>query len=121
MRDGEETIDLSGLTISGSAFIYQITGELASSTSVTDLDLSNNDLSSLAGCLRASMLLPGIAGPVVTVPNVDEPLCDALLFEQIPFRSALLGGATHALVLRSRPDGIATLSKQVVVGSLEQL
>jgi len=74
-----------------------------------------NDLASLAECMRASMLLPGIAGPVVRVPNVGEPMCDALLYEQVPYRSALVGGATHGLVLRSRPDGIGTLAKQSVL------
>ena len=60
----------------------------------------------LLECLRASMLLPGIAGPPVTLPGVDEPLNDAQLFEPIPFKSAVAGGASHVLVVRTRPDGI---------------
>lgn len=114
------------------------------------LDSSNGsfrDLASLSECLRASMLLPGMAGPVVHLPLwgapsggppaseglgrgplpqllpvvsscalprfapeapkavVSEPLADALLFEPVPYRTAVeSGGASHVLVLRSRPD-----------------
>ena len=57
------------------------------------------------------MLLPGISGPVVTLPRLDEPLADALLYEQVPYRSAMANGATHCLVLRSRPDGVEVMSK----------
>ncbi|KAL8431092.1 hypothetical protein ACSSS7_005497 [Eimeria intestinalis] len=35
---------------------------------------------------------------------VTEPLADALLFESIPYRSAIADRASHVLVLRSRPD-----------------
>ncbi|KAL8445934.1 hypothetical protein Emag_004899 [Eimeria magna] len=35
---------------------------------------------------------------------VTEPLADALLFESIPYRSAIADKASHVLVLRSRPD-----------------
>ena len=116
-------------------------------------------LPELAECMRASMLLPGIAGPVVrlnstgsnvlrvTGPAFDngrcathphtqtfalltafihvpvsggrmprfrgettvesgEPMADALLYEPIPYRSAVRENATHILVLRTRPDGV---------------
>ncbi|PFH38404.1 phospholipase, patatin family protein [Besnoitia besnoiti] len=94
------------------------------------------DLPSLMACMRASMLLPGLAGPVVHLPVysestnltphylpliapsalprfapqapcglVSEPLADALLYEPVPFRSAIADGYNHVLVLRSRPDG----------------
>ncbi|CAM9301121.1 unnamed protein product [Ectocarpus sp. 13 AM-2016] len=62
-------------------------------------------LRELTECMRASMLLPGITGPMVTLPNVDEPLVDSQLYEQIPFQTALDDGCTHVLVMRSRPDG----------------
>ena len=35
-----------------------------------------------------------------------EPMVDALVYEPIPYRSALEQGATHVLVLRSYPDGV---------------
>jgi predicted patatin/cPLA2 family phospholipase len=35
-----------------------------------------------------------------------EPLADALLYEPLPFRSAIKEGATHVVVVRSRPDGV---------------
>ncbi|KAF4642020.1 phospholipase, patatin family protein [Toxoplasma gondii] len=94
------------------------------------------DLPSLMACVRASMLLPGLAGPVVHLPIypestnltphylplitpsalprfapqapcgfVSEPLADALLYEPVPFRSAIADGYDQVLVLRSRPDG----------------
>ncbi|CBZ53611.1 conserved hypothetical protein [Neospora caninum Liverpool] len=94
------------------------------------------DLQSLMACVRASMLLPGLAGPVVHLPVypessnltphylplitpsalprfapqppcgfVSEPLADALLYEPVPFRSAIAEGYDQVLVLRSRPDG----------------
>jgi predicted acylesterase/phospholipase RssA len=91
-------------------------------------------LDELTDCMHASCLLPGIAGPVMNldrrvldgkVPltgdhhdrkmichnNLDieryEPLADALLYEPLPFRTALeRDGVTHAIVLRSRPDGV---------------
>ncbi|OEH78845.1 patatin family protein [Cyclospora cayetanensis] len=110
---------------------------------------SIKDMASLCECLRASMLLPGLTGPVVHLPLwthpsatpeskdephasswgplarflpivassclprfsaeapkalVTEPLADALLFEAVPYRSAIAQGASHVLVLRSRPD-----------------
>jgi predicted patatin/cPLA2 family phospholipase len=64
-----------------------------------------HDLPSFAECLRASMLLPGICGPPQRLPNRSEDLVDAMLFDSLSMRSALAGGATHLVVLRSRPDG----------------
>lgn len=97
------------------------------------------DVESLALCMRASMLLPGLAGPVVRLPAVhaestnisaqdgpvvaacalprfspppprglvSEPLADALLFEPVPYRSAVREGHDFVLVLRSRPDALS--------------
>src|SRR4051794_21725628 len=52
---------------------------------------------------RASCSVPVLAGP----PTVfrDEPLWDGGLLEPLPFRSALAEGASHVLVLRTRPQG----------------
>ena len=40
----------------------------------------------------------------VTVDCLGEPLADAFLVEPIPYRSAVEDGATHVIVLRTRPD-----------------
>lgn len=82
-------------------------------------------LEELSDCMHASCLLPGIAGPMMNLNrtavktnsgqkfvlgnriNSDdmEPLADALLYEPLPFRSAVKEGATHVVTIRSRPDG----------------
>jgi len=80
-----------------------------------------SDLAGLAQCMRASMLLPGICGPPITLPSMEggaEPLADAMLFEPIPYRAALAEGATHVLVLRTRPDGVNLVRKQAIIEKL---
>ena len=84
-------------------------------------------LEELTDCMHASCLLPGIAGPLMNLDTTAlkdktgkkkklvmennlqgdqyEPLADALVYEPLPYRSALNEGATHVLVIRSRPDG----------------
>lgn len=72
-------------------------------------------MDSFLECLRASMCVPGVAGPSVRLKTMaaatdhdeqqPEPLADALLFQPIPFRSAVDDGCTHVICLRSRPDG----------------
>ena len=61
------------------------------------------DVEELMGAVRASAFLPRFAGdpPVFR----GERMADGSLLEPIPFRSALDEGATHVLVLRSRPAG----------------
>ncbi|EOD28321.1 hypothetical protein EMIHUDRAFT_463071 [Emiliania huxleyi CCMP1516] len=89
-------------------------------------------LPELAHCMRASMLLPGICGPVVPLNNsrgearlrgtdrksitspLVEPHADAMLFEPIPYRLAVREGATHVLVLRTRPDGVNVVRRQSI-------
>ncbi|MGW0607488.1 patatin-like phospholipase family protein [Streptomyces sp. NPDC002644] len=51
--------------------------------------------------LRASAALPFLAGPAVELGG--RHFYDAGLAESIPYRTALAQGATHVLVLRSRP------------------
>jgi hypothetical protein len=86
-------------------------------------------LPELAHCMHASCLLPGIAGAIVNYNQETlkeskfihengvfetlqaEPLADALIYEPLPFYSAIAEGATHVLVLRSRPDGVNVLGK----------
>ena len=56
-----------------------------------------SSLPELARCMRASMLLPGIAGPTINDivctagdgTGGDEPLADALILEPIPYLSLI--------------------------------
>jgi predicted acylesterase/phospholipase RssA len=93
---------------------------------VLDMERGNFDsIADLARCMHASCLLPGIAGPVMNInkkpgkngdnrkmvlgnnldPDQYEPLADALMFEPMAFQPAVDEGATHVVVLRTRPDG----------------
>lgn len=95
----------------------------------------------LAHCMHASCLLPGIAGPIMNLDmNVVEskqsnsprlfvgnhqsgrdgvePLADALVYEPLPYRSALNEGATHVVVLRTRPDGTDVTGKSSIFEKL---
>jgi predicted acylesterase/phospholipase RssA len=67
----------------------------------------------LFACLQASMTVPGAAGPPVPLFDGNEtvPSFDAFCFEPLPYRSAVEEGATHVLVLRSRPQGFQPKSK----------
>ncbi len=61
----------------------------------------------LYACLEAGMTVPGATGPPVMLRdgnNVTSPCFDAFCFEPLPYRSAVEDGATHVLVLRSRPE-----------------
>jgi len=97
------------------------------------LDYENGSFDSLfqlTECMHASMLLPGIAGPVINMCKDSdgkvkfirgqvkdkncEPLVDALVYEPLPYRSALQEGATHVVVLRTRADGVDTTGKPSV-------
>jgi len=104
------------------------------------LDYENGGFDSvqeLASAMRSSCLLPGIAGPIVNVQkdyirnnkkgsgkpkyivgndiassdNDYEPLADALIYEPLPYKTALAQGATHVVMLRSRPDGVDVTGK----------
>jgi len=54
--------------------------------------------------LRASAALPLLAGPPVELGG--RRFYDAGLAESVPYRTALVQGATHVLVLRSRRDPV---------------
>ncbi|CAM9224214.1 unnamed protein product, partial [Heterosigma akashiwo] len=79
-----------------------------------------DSLESMTSCMRASMNLPGIAGPPVTLERVagGQPLVDSQLFEPIPYRSAAADGCTHVLVLRSRPDGLNVCGSRSLLAAL---
>lgn len=79
----------------------------ASLTTLRSHVLDFETLDELLDCLRASARVPGIAGDPVHIRGDDY--CDGLLFESIPFRSAIADGCTHVLVLRTKPN--AALSR----------
>ena len=55
----------------------------------------------LRQCLRASALVPEIAGPPLV--HRGHRLVDAAVFEPVPVKSAVRDGCTHVLALCSRP------------------
>ena len=61
------------------------------------------DREHLFEALRASSSIPLLAGPPAVVGG--ERFLDALLFEPIPYGSAVRDGCSHVLVLLTRPDG----------------
>jgi len=63
-------------------------------------------------CLETSMLVPAATGPPLSLIrnrdaqlNITTRCFDAFCYEPIPYRSAVEEGATHVLVLKTRPDG----------------
>jgi predicted patatin/cPLA2 family phospholipase len=70
----------------------------------------------LFACLEASVTVPGATGPPVELKTSghDEilPCFDAFCFEPLPYRSAVEEGATHVMVLCSRPEGYQPKTKQ---------
>lgn len=61
------------------------------------------DRPDLFEALRATMRIPFFAGPPVVVRG--ERCTDAAIYESIPIRSAVAGGATDVVVLLTRPQG----------------
>ena len=74
---------------------------------------SDKTRSGLFACLEASMTVPGATGAPVEMMENDEgvPYFDAFCFEPLPYRSAVEEGATHVLVLCSRPEGFVPTTK----------
>ena len=70
----------------------------------TDLRPFVSDPAELRLALRASAALPLLAGPPVEFAG--RRFYDAGLSESVPYRTALVQGATHVLVLRSRRDPV---------------
>ena len=57
---------------------------------------------------KSWMLDPTVQNETLSMKSFQpevEPMVDALLYEPIPYRSAIEQGCTHVLVLRSYPDG----------------
>lgn len=101
-------------------------------------DMENGGFSNmeeLGKCMHASMLLPGVSGPVVNMErdanktklsmakmkskkDNHDSLADALIYEPLPYRSAVTDGATHVIVLRTRADGTDVSGKPSVAERL---
>ena len=85
-------------------------GKLTSKTfgadDFTDETVSNTGRKGLHACLEASMMVPGATGAPIKISKGKTTLTafDAFCFEPLPYRSAVEEGATHVLVLRSRPQ-----------------
>lgn len=70
----------------------------------------------LLRAVRASASIPRLCG---TPPSFrGEPMADGGILEPIPYESALAEGATHVLVLRSRPAGYRQPALRAVCDSL---
>lgn len=82
----------------------------------TDETTSNTGHKGLFACLEASMLVPGATGAPakITRNNSTVTAFDAFCFEPLPYRSAVEEGATHVLVLRSRPQHFLPKTKRSI-------
>lgn len=91
---------------------------LATSLETTSLRIlaGFSDMAEAMDAVRASAALPGLGGPAPLFRG--ELMTDGGLIEPIPFETALAEGATHVLVLRSRPAGYR---KRSLVGVAEAL
>mmetsp|Transcript_11647 Transcript_11647/g.34249 ORF Transcript_11647/g.34249 Transcript_11647/m.34249 type:complete len:729 (-) Transcript_11647:105-2291(-) len=79
----------------------------------------------LFACLKASMKVPAATGSPVSLmrsedisANITSQCFDAFCYEPIPYRSAVEEGATHVLVLRTRPEGVKLRTKPTVYENL---
>jgi hypothetical protein len=92
------------------------TNDYFNSTTSQAVRRADGTRSGLFTCLEASMTVPGATGPPVDIifPDNDQvaiPCFDAFCFEPLPYRSAVQEGATHVLVLCSRPEGFEPKTK----------
>lgn len=131
--------------VSGRQTLKVVASGLLSQQSVAMSAENNNfrTLEELAHCMKASMLLPGVTGDTVRLkgaqisPNMEqtwwreftswgtynvvrgsEPLADAVIFEPLPYRSALRDNCTDVLVLRTRADNSSVTVK---MGLMEKM
>jgi len=95
---------------------------MVTSFASTSADGTNHGL---FACLEASMKVPAATGPPVSlIRNMDmaankrSECFDAFCYEPIPYRSAVEEGATHVLVLRTRPEGSTLRTKPTIYESL---
>jgi len=81
--------------------IYICTSSIAENRSVATCKFEKEQ--DIFDTLKASANVPYFAGPPIQINN--ELFTDASLYESIPYRSALNGGATDLVILLSRPAG----------------
>ena len=103
--------------------LHPLATDVATGTPI-DLHPFIRDESTLQRALRASSMIPLLAGPPVALG--DHRLLDAGLSAAIPIRAAIGDGATHVLVLRSRRPGETTTpphgaAARVVAGLLHRI
>lgn len=96
--DGLEPMDFPAILANPTTF-HPIATDIRTGHAV-DLHPHIVDKPTLMTALRASAGLPILAGP--PVPLGDSHYFDGGLAETVPIRTAVRGGATHALVLRTR-------------------
>ncbi|HEV3000544.1 MAG TPA: patatin-like phospholipase family protein, partial [Solirubrobacteraceae bacterium] len=80
---------------------------------LVDLHGEACDVARLREALRASARVPGVAGPPVCIG--DRRLVDGSVLSPIPFARAIADGATHLMVLRTRPFGTTLRAPPAVV------
>jgi predicted patatin/cPLA2 family phospholipase len=97
---------LYGALLAAGTEFHPLATDVATGRAV-DLHPYIADVESLRTALRASSMLPLLAGPPVALGG--RRLLDAGLTAAIPIRAALADGATHILVLRSRRAGETAL------------
>lgn len=107
---GERVIDVTLRALELESLIQQVTAPVALvATRLTDgvaVPLTAlRGPGELAGALLASCALPLVGGP--PVDHAGERWLDGGVSEAIPVRAAAALGATHAIVLATRPDGAA--------------
>lgn len=108
VRDGKmETHCLGSRTMDFFDKVDKETGEVLERATT----MMNKDRHGLFACLETSMLVPVATGPPLTLLrhkdahlNITTRCFDAFCYEPIPYRSAVEEGATHVLVLKTRPD-----------------
>ncbi len=109
VRDGKmETHCLGSRNLDFFDRIDKETGEVVDSAT-TMVDGSRHGL---FACLETSMTVPAATGPPLPLlrhkdaqANMTSMCFDAFCYEPIPYRSAVKEGATHVLVLKTRPEG----------------
>ncbi|BBH69532.1 patatin family protein [Actinoplanes sp. OR16] len=96
-----EVENMDFAAILGNAIEYHPLATDCATGESTDLRPLLTGPAELRLALRASAALPLLAGPPVRLGG--RRFYDAGLAESVPYRTALAQGATHVLVLRSRP------------------
>ena len=107
---GEFPMDFA--SVLASAVEWHPLGTDAVTGASTDLHSLVSDPAEVRLALRASAGLPLLAGPAVILRG--RRFFDGALAEPIPFRTPMAGGATHLVVLRSRPFRVLPASSVIV-------